>query len=1572
MDGSSLEGLVSWMRDSKNDVMHRWGCIAVLARKQLNEVLVQNHIASHTADTGFRIDAAVDTIPGKQKDILSGFLLDAPQLSFERAERDHASLSCPVTAGSWLLLVAESQGWHIQKVTAIDPLTAPRVLLNVDLTTASGDVDDDGRILLDLRSCDDFRFMGADTEEQQKRIGQIFQNWFKGQPDDKRILELGSIGGEGGGLMTPDGFTLRAQKNPAAGRDNDGDGAVLVCINMAGQDRGDDFPADYPYFIPDDVGEQYSATVLFDQATTPFALFAAIEKAFGGQAFSFAYDAQSSRAEAKLTSGELSVPPMTIEQTDPDTGYVVVCVIEKMKFPATVEQPLVLGIEGTSIHITWSSAASATMRMSAEDQSEEDSITFGVSLRLDATYELQGLTFSRTAYTLDKTYVAPADLDLARRTGWFWSFIEQVILDLVHYAFLETVSESIDPMFETTFSAGTGAEAFLKDNIKVGADQFIESQSLHIPRDVVIFGRVNPTLTTFVINPLQPIMAAGGSQQFSTQPGVAGVIWSLEDPAGGGAGLGSINSAGLYKAPGAETSGPAINRIRVVATHNGHSSAALVTVLEHRLNISPLIQVCNAGETVELAGGALDDAALQWTVRNPVAGESGTLEPGKVPGHDCSYVAAARVPDKTYVIDELQVSSAGETRSAWVLVRQIVSPLTVRPFPDVNLSAGQIRLRAFFDSDEAMPVSWRLPLEGPGSLDAEGIYTAPQGTDDRFVLIFASYDDAFLGDIEGHIILPLPLEDFPDELGLLSVGIEEEEMGQKSLLNDPSLEGLVQWMAKPDSNVMWGWGAICAMARGKINDLLLQEYTARFDSDTYLPPISGEVSTVNGVWKESIHDFILDAPRLAFTNDDLGRSRATLKCSIYSGTQFTLHNNVDVWQVEKAVYIDPLQGPELTLDLQLDQVPGLVESDGRVRLDLKDSDNFTLSFADTEYERKLGGDFFSELFNKLPDSQRIWTLGVIQKNSNPLLAPASFKLRTQSDPMAARDGRAASFGDGALLVFIRMEGSSEGGDIPVEYAYLIPNDQGKDYSATVLLEAERAFDAARFVETVAEAIKARFEAAKFDYKQNADGVVINATATSGLLNFPTSSQDLLPSRVDGVLVTPHIYWNGAQVDIARSQPMVLELAGRNRVLLKWKDSLTIANMLELKGIQFPPIVFAEKISIDVTVQYSFNDETGELILKPELNLDVSSSDQDIGIEPGAPTPSLALMTLIMAAGYAASTSSRALFITRITDILESTFNASVQVSGFIRESVQLNFNRAVTSDVLRAPRDFLSVGRVAAVADDFVVTPQEHLMAADSSMKFTTDPPEVDVQWSIENLYGESEDFGAISGVGKYYAPEASSLEKSFTRIRVTATDPATGHASSALVTVLANALTVNPLIQVCDALASVELAAGALGGGDLEWRIDNFVEGESGELQFSEQPGSDHNGNRAYLAAPAVRGKTYVLDEVVVTGVDGCVSAWVLVQQKPPGLVIKHEEAGLTADSIHLLAFANGKPLPPDQVVNWSIGAHGPGSISETGTYLSDPQSSERFVLIFARWEHPILGAFEGHIILPLPLRER
>lgn len=50
-----------------------------------------------------------------------------------------------------------------------------------------------------------------------------------------------------------------------------------------------------------------------------------------------------------------------------------------------------------------------------------------------------------------------------------------------------------------------------------------------------------------------------------------------------------------------------------------------------------------------------------------------------------------------------------------------------------------------------------------------------------------------------------------------------------------------------------------------------------------------------------------------------------------------------------------------------------------------------------------------------------------------------------------------------------------------------------------------------------------------------------------------------------------------------------------------------------------------------------------------------------------------------------------------------------------------------------------------------------------------------------------------------------------------------------------------------------------------------------------------------------------------------------------------------------------------------------GPGSISldneNYGLYCADPQSSERFVLIFAKWDTGSIGIVEGHIILPLPM---
>ncbi|MCJ2374996.1 hypothetical protein [Pseudomonas sp. RGM 3321] len=801
-------------------------------------------------------------------------------------------------------------------------------------------------------------------------------------------------------------------------------------------------------------------------------------------------------------------------------------------------------------------------------------------------------------------------------------------------------------------------------------------------------------------------------------------------------------------------------------------------------------------------------------------------------------------------------------------------------------------------------------------------------------------------------------------------------------------------MKNPDNNVMWGWDSIAAMARGKVNNLLLQEYIARFSSNAYLKPVSGEVILSEG-FKENIHNFILDAPRLAFSNDKLGQSHATLTCSILGGTQLTMKNNVDNWEAYRVIHIDALQGPKLTLDLALERVPGIVQSDGRVRLDLKDSDNFILTFAADRADRVLGGAFFKVLFNALPDEERIWTLGVIKRGSpNNLMHPQSFKLRTQTNPAAPLDPHAANYGDGAVLVFIRLEGSQEGGNIPVEYQYLIPDDVGKDYSATVLFSAERTFKAAVLIGEVMTAISSIFDGLTFRRVHDASGRLIKATASSGIFITSQPGFATYPVRVDGVTVTAELWSAGTQLDAAGKKPLSVEIDDEGRAVLTWTAEAQELVILTVPGYDTPALTASKVVTVVVTCAYTFAEYANDLVLRPSLAISTTSSEVISKSNPGA---SLSVAALIFTVGANFATLNAQRFEASIRDTLKRDLEANVPISAFIRESIDLNFNEAIVPDVLRAPRDIAAFGRIKSSGADFVVSPAEHLMVVDSSTTFSIQPPGANVMWSVERLQGDAQNFGAINGTGRYYAPEASLTELAFTRVRVTATDMNSNYRSSALVTILTNPITVNPLIQVCDARQIVELEAGSLGTEEIHWSLKDPVPGESGVLEGSALAGGDHR----YVAVHKVPGKNYVLDQIVVTSGQASVSSWVLVKHQTPLITVKVLETvevsevlqmvrtvkvvrivkgmkvvkvlkigtrvdvvTIRADQVQLQAFANGITLAG---VKWRIGA-GSGSISE-GLYTPDISSTDRFVLIFAEAPHPVFDVIAGHIILPLPM---
>jgi len=776
-------------------------------------------------------------------------------------------------------------------------------------------------------------------------------------------------------------------------------------------------------------------------------------------------------------------------------------------------------------------------------------------------------------------------------------------------------------------------------------------------------------------------------------------------------------------------------------------------------------------------------------------------------------------------------------------------------------------------------------------------------------------------------------------------------------MSDNSLASLLAWMK--DNARMLGWGLVVALERRKTNLIVLQEYIKRFSESSYLPPIRGEVELVAGRRMEVIHDYVMDVPVLSFENADVNGSRAMLTMAVAGGTQLTMERETDWWQVYKIDDIDPLQGPKLHLDLLLNEVPGNVDADGRVKLDLSKSDNFRLTFAQSQHEQRMGGEFFKDLFNQLPDEKRVYALGKIERGTNDLMRPQSFELRTQANGLAARDPNSAEYGDGAVLAFVRME-KRQGGDFPgASYKYLIPDDQGKDYSATVLFDRGRVQTM-----TVLNAVAEMYGSSEFSYEFSQTGELTRASLSEGKLVLPAIEEK---EFVDVPGEEPREF--GMRVDeltflVSAENPVVVDIKA-GKAVVSW--STTATGRIVFITVGQESASYIGDFGMAMIAEYEIVEHENETVLRrTAFELTPNFSYRYPEASGGDRTPdfwrAIALILfhgLIMPFVYGL----------RVPELIKSFFseklNTVTQLGEVIQNIVKLNFGQAIQGDEVYAPQDIGLFGRINPAQTSFVINPMQPLMKQGGAQQFATVPVVAGVQWKVENLVEGPGSPGTISANGLYQAPPASGIKGRFTRVRVTATAPGTGYHSSALVKVLLNELSVNPLIQICDVGATVELAAGSLGGDRLQWSIKNPVTGQSGEVRPSDKPGGDHT----YHHGPVVANKTYVLDEIQVknTRTNETRSVHVLALQKKPALLVKIESADIAKGQVQLQAIVNGNSAPAE----WSLPLGGPGTISQAGLYQAPPAATERYVVIFALIDGGIFGKFEGYLILPLPLVE-
>ncbi|GAB7529472.1 hypothetical protein PS3A_18810 [Pseudomonas sp. 3A(2025)] len=788
-------------------------------------------------------------------------------------------------------------------------------------------------------------------------------------------------------------------------------------------------------------------------------------------------------------------------------------------------------------------------------------------------------------------------------------------------------------------------------------------------------------------------------------------------------------------------------------------------------------------------------------------------------------------------------------------------------------------------------------------------------------------------------------------------------------MTNPTVESLLAWMRNPAHEMLWGWDCIAAMARGKTNQILIQDYVARFHSGSYLPAISGEVMMAGNDFKEAIHDFVLDAPHLSFAASGLNDAKASLTMSVISGVQLGLRKDGNVWQTVRLSEIDPLQGPALSLDLDLNEVPGIVGDNGQVRLDLRHSDNFNLNFALTEEAQRQGGEFFKEKFNQLPDEQRVFVLGVIEPGGEAALQPQSFRLRAQRKAGLALAATAEEDAEGAILVFICMAGSLEGGSPDSAYPYLIPSDAARDYSATVLFSKNRLEHAA--VASVVRSCMQLVGTNDFDYVHDANGKLLSASANAGALFIEPFIKTLVPVEWNGKRLMTRFECGSASLPAHSRVPLTLVVHEGNNFLIEWdtNGSIETAVLMSTEGHPEQRVDLGrQEISVHLEAGYRLSEVEGNLVLQPTAwKLDVDREEP--GAVAGAYPDEMVVFVILFVLAQVALTMAT-LIEPRLKQVLGREFKLDAPIGEFLKDSIQLNFGRAIQTDTLHLPRDVAAFGHIHPGLSTFEITPWKPMIRAGGRQLIAVQPDTKGLDWAVEGLQRSALDPGGIDRYGVYSAPSAEAFEGRFLRVRITATDPASGYQAAALVTVVREPLAINPLIQECAKGGAVQLQAGVIGEGSLEWSILDPVAEQSGRLTVH-----DDNGRTCTYTATSqsIPGQTYVLDtiEVHVLNSGARRSVQVLVVLAPPSLSISVvTDATLPAGQVRLqVGLEVGTATPKN--VHWYLPLGGPGELDPiTGVYIPDTAALPRFVLVMARYE--IAGLIlEGHLLRPLPLAE-
>ncbi|WP_434601544.1 hypothetical protein J3P91_20175 [Pseudomonas sp. Z4-7] len=746
------------------------------------------------------------------------------------------------------------------------------------------------------------------------------------------------------------------------------------------------------------------------------------------------------------------------------------------------------------------------------------------------------------------------------------------------------------------------------------------------------------------------------------------------------------------------------------------------------------------------------------------------------------------------------------------------------------------------------------------------------------------------------------------------------------------------------------WDALVAYDRDKCNQLLLQEYVEKHHTNSMMPPINEAYGVSESTWRWKL-DYVTDTPRLSFHNNPDNTGEVMMSMAVVGGKDISLDDTLSFPQVTRIGSYDPLDHPTLEArKVPLKEVQGSVNDKGEVQLDLGDSASQNRLWLETcdriPLQQKKAGAFFKRKFRETPEEKRQFHLGMLDTTTQEIIKPASFKLRTIME-VGGDSLEAENYGNGALEMRIAMEGSMQGGLPGDDWSYPLPSDQ-PDLNASML------FGSNFFMhEIIGKGTARAFSAPNATFKGTKDDRgfvhIIEVESTDGYLEIPEfeASHGAWKTRFFGYRLPIFIdEYSKLTMTMYRNEDGTPHL----RVGMGNKDiKHTMTCVFDGGNYTF-------QLGIGLSADYAFSLDAASRRLHVELR----SAELLYTYIVTEDVP-LAVWSYLASREFSNTIQSHA------ANAVLSAINGLEAIDLFILNSIIFNTDDAVQLKRVDPTGDLVLFGAISPRLTTFAIDPMEVKLGYDEKRQFSVTPtPSGTIDWSVEDLDGGTLGVGTIDSQGLYTAPALADIHGTYMRVKVTASIAGV-HTTRALVTVVARTITLNPLIEICNASKpsvapeTRELSAHTLNGA-LKWSVVG-----SGSIPAD----ADGEGKNLYTApfAPEQSVESFTIDEVVVknTTTDQEQNTLMVVKYRPQLVVIEAAFEQAPYESVKLVASFNDQI--PTEPLAWRCIPADAGEVDPaTGIFTASGTTSSQFVLITVILDLSGMK-LDGFTILPLPL---